>query len=575
MRAFTVTAAAALQVDVSSHEQSPLGALQAQFAAVEQQIKTAGRITPGVYSTVQKLQKMVTSIIEPAILESHAADQLLVLTVFREIISCDATYQKFLKGDKMAALAALKGVKTEFDHCGGSVEELKEKFAKCMDDRDVLVRHNNTVCCQEFAICSSPTGYGDCEIVKLEQGFAGCDYKAMTGEECFAHAKAMVEPLSGYFTNQDKKYEAVRFECAKFSAATKAKVAECAYLQEAVNAKVHETNEFAEQFNEAARKTEENCRTACSEYKECRAKTVAAYLKVVGPCEADNAYGSGGDCVKNRETDRKSEWEATQTISCLLKHYCDGGHFDEKNVEECKATIDAYHLAVTYPKVPEELPCEIPDCGACPGCDECLDRPYYQYETPCYATPLGEAPACMEEPECPEWCAETAEPKPTAAPVHLTFFFGSALPAGKKGILDTGKGYSQHGALTYGWNCDGDNKVDYSGGRRGTNRGGGLGLNHFDRSNTCRSGSEYLPVNFEVAVPNGEYKIHVNFGDEDVDSTQRMQAGCALEGEGVCDGSGKCIVDKSVTVTDGRLTVTGYGHDSSKCHSISELRISN
>mmetsp|Transcript_81922 Transcript_81922/g.219139 ORF Transcript_81922/g.219139 Transcript_81922/m.219139 type:complete len:756 (+) Transcript_81922:83-2350(+) len=163
MRAFTVTAAAALQVDVSSHEQSPLGALQAQFAAVEQQIKTAGRITPGVYSTVQKLQKMVTSIIEPAILESHAADQLLVLTVFREIISCDATYQKFLKGDKMAALAALKGVKTEFDHCGGSVEELKEKFAKCMDDRDVLVRHNNTVCCQEFAICSSPTGYGDCE----------------------------------------------------------------------------------------------------------------------------------------------------------------------------------------------------------------------------------------------------------------------------------------------------------------------------------------------------------------------------------------------------------------------------
>ena len=44
------------------------------------------------------------------------------------------------------------------------------KFAKCLDDRDVLVRHNNTVCCQEFAICSSPTGYGDCEVVKLEQG---------------------------------------------------------------------------------------------------------------------------------------------------------------------------------------------------------------------------------------------------------------------------------------------------------------------------------------------------------------------------------------------------------------------
>ena len=160
----------------------------------------------------------------------------------------------------------------------------------------------------------------------------------------------------------------------------KAKVAECAYLQEAVNAKVHETNEFAEQFNDAARATEQNCKKACAEYKECRAKTVAAYLKVVGPCEADNAYGSGGDCVKNREADRKSEWEATQIISCLLKHYCESGKFVEDELDTCKSLIDSYHLAITYPKVPEEIPCVIPECGECPGCDECLDRPYYQYE---------------------------------------------------------------------------------------------------------------------------------------------------------------------------------------------------
>jgi hypothetical protein len=400
--AFAVATATALHVEVSQRE-TPLAALQSEFAAVESQIKSAGKITPGVYATVQKLQSMVTSIIEPAIVESHAADQLLVLTVFREVIACDAQYKKFLNGDKAKAQTALSTVKTEFDHCGGTVEELKEKYAKCLDDRDVLVRHNNTVCCQEFAICSSPTGYGDCEIVKLEQGFAGCDYKTMTGEECFARARAMVAPLQGYFAGQDKKYEAVRYECAKFSAATKAKIAECSYLQEAVNAKVQETNAFGEQFNDAARTTEQNCRQACAEYKECRTKTVAAYLQVVGPCETTSSYG-GGDCVKNRESDRKNEWETTQTIACLLKHYCDGGHFDEKNVEDCKASISSYHLAVSYPKVPDEIPCEIPDCGSCPGCDECLDRPYYAYETPCYATPTDEAPTCVEQPECPEWC---------------------------------------------------------------------------------------------------------------------------------------------------------------------------
>ncbi len=117
-----------------------------------------------------------------------------------------------------------------------------------------------------------------------------------------------------------------------------AKIAECSYLQEAVNAKVRETNQFGEEFNDAARKTEQNCKQACAEYKECRAKTVAAYLQVVGPCETTSSYG-GGDCVKNRESDRKSEWETTQTIACLLKHYCDGGHFDEKNVEDCKVCL--------------------------------------------------------------------------------------------------------------------------------------------------------------------------------------------------------------------------------------------
>jgi hypothetical protein len=391
-------------MDVSQHT-TLLASLQREFAVVEAQIQSAGRVTPGVYATVQKLQNMVTTIIEPAIIESHAADQLLVLTVFREIVACDAVYKKFVNGDKAAAETALKSVKTEFDHCGGTVEGLKEKYSKCLDDRDVLVRHNNTVCCQEFALCSSPTGYGDCEIVKLEQGFVGCDYKAMTAMECFAQARALVTPLSGYFASQGKKYDAVRYECAKFSAATKAKIAECDYLQEAVNAKVRQTNDFGVRFNEAARGTEDACRHTCAEYKECRSKTVNAYLEAVGPCETTSSYG-GGDCVKNREADRKSEWETTQTIACMLKHYCEGGHFSEDNLEDCKASISSYHLAVSYPKIPDEMPCEIPDCGNCPGCDECVGRPYYSYETPCYATPMAEAPSCMEEPECPEWCAQ-------------------------------------------------------------------------------------------------------------------------------------------------------------------------
>jgi len=62
------------------------------------------------------------------------------------------------------------------------------------------------------------------------------------------------------------------------------------------------------------------------------------------------------------------------------------------------------HLVIDYPKVPELIPCEIPTCEACPGCDECLDRPYYQYETPCYSNGPANGCVSVEKPECPGWC---------------------------------------------------------------------------------------------------------------------------------------------------------------------------
>ena len=47
--------------------------------------------------------------------------------------------------------------------------------------------------------------------------------------------------------------------------------------------------------------------------------------------------------------------------------------------------------------------------------------------------------------------------------------------------------------------------MNYSGGRRGTNRDGGLGINHFDRNGDCQG-----PVNWEIAVPNGVYTAYVD-----------------------------------------------------------------
>ena len=113
----------------------------------------------------------------------------------------------------------------------------------------------------------------------------------------------------------------------------------------------------------------------------------------------------------------------------------------------------------------------------------------------------------------------------TATPVELVqtfsgeFYFGSSLPdtAGSDAILDDATGFAagRDNGLSYGWDCDGDTNVNYSGGKR-DNRNGGLGLNHFDRDGTCGTTTDPGNVNWSVAVPNGVCTVNVDFGETPV-----------------------------------------------------------
>ena len=99
-------------------------------------------------------------------------------------------------------------------------------------------------------------------------------------------------------------------------------------------------------------------------------------------------------------------------------------------------------------------------------------------------------------------CTSSAA-QPPSDPVAYEFYFGTAIPstAGDGALLDDGTGYAsgRSAGLTFGWNCDGNPDVDFSGGRRGLGRDGGLGINHFDRNGECPG-----PVNWEIEVPNGQ-----------------------------------------------------------------------
>lgn len=407
MRITTASVSAGLRVEIHSPELAAVPTLQNEFELMQQQIRTAGRITPGVYATVQKLSHMVATIIEPSILEAHASDQMLVDLLFSEITMCDATYSKFTMGKRKQSLAELAAEALEVKKSEDALAFKKQQYTKCLDDRDFLVARNSTVCCQATLACPGD-GYGDCDRVKLSEGFVGCDYKANTGEECFKNAKALVSPLEGYFAKNHMTYIRLQSECTNFDTALKAKFSECNYLLEAVNSHVNDINGVGSQVGNHSSDVAAEIIIQCASYDECHANTTAAYNKTVGPCARDQKEGEygvdQGACVMAREHDRKQEWDSTQIIKCMLDHYCAGGNFEEQLLEECKKSITNYHLAIRYPEVLPPLDC---DDGVFPDvlpADSCVDRPYDQFLGPCESLPLESAPMCVESGECPDWC---------------------------------------------------------------------------------------------------------------------------------------------------------------------------
>jgi len=256
--------------------------------------------------------------------------------VYKEIEACDEVYTQYLDQTIERGWEILNKTEKNIVTCTGDVQKLKASFAKCLDDRDLIIQHNNTVCCQEYAMCPHE---GDCEVVKLDQAYVGCDYKTRSHEECWAHAQTLISSLKGYFEEQDTRFERLRSQCTEFNAATKAKIAECAYLQEAVNSKVQEANELVEEFREQSQAFSDKSKDQCKTYMMCRKTKEAQYVQVAGPCEKGD-YAAGDGCVMNREQDRKNEWDATQLIKCMLEHYCQGGKFDEELLEKCKLSIE-------------------------------------------------------------------------------------------------------------------------------------------------------------------------------------------------------------------------------------------
>eukprot|EP00930_Biecheleria_cincta_P017729 TRINITY_DN1399_c0_g2_i1.p1 TRINITY_DN1399_c0_g2~~TRINITY_DN1399_c0_g2_i1.p1 ORF type:complete len:731 (-),score=72.81 TRINITY_DN1399_c0_g2_i1:151-2043(-) len=162
-----------------------------------------------------------------------------------------------------------------------------------------------------------------------------------------------------------------------------------------------------------------------------------------------------------------------------------------------------------------------------------------------------------------------------AASVSYSFLFGGQSHSSYSGaILDMGYGYGDYKTTegySYGWLCNGspmDSTQESSqrGGIRSPPRST-YGLNHFDRSNKCKSGSTYLPVTWKVGVPAGTYQVSVLFPES-------YKSKCSVMGTNAGCGTSSCTYTSTVTVGNDGFYIGGYGHDSGKCHSVGLVTIS-
>merc|ERR1712072_1190661 len=284
---------------------SSVSTLKHQFHELQMQLKDGAKVTPGVKDTIDKMIDMVTDEIEPAINDAHAADQ--------ETLNV-----------KMSAIAELNaGLESDVELLNGEADTVR----KLIDDQ-------TDRCCQK-----DNSAVLDVEYVPA---YVECDYTVPAGATCSKRARDAVSAIvTTPFTDGLALYRKLLGECAQLTqdladadSDTDAKIDDC------------QKKKLAE---DAASKL------AASEQARVQKQwdeTIAYYN---GNYTAKNTdYHHHKAIVVTQETDRKSEWEATQQIKCMLEAYKEGGQFDDATADACKEGI-VVNLDIGYPEEVQQL----------------------------------------------------------------------------------------------------------------------------------------------------------------------------------------------------------------------------
>mmetsp|Transcript_34620 Transcript_34620/g.83577 ORF Transcript_34620/g.83577 Transcript_34620/m.83577 type:complete len:393 (+) Transcript_34620:73-1251(+) len=354
---------------------APLAALQEQLAHVKESMQVAGKITPGVYKHVQSMKALIVNTIEPAIKDSHEAQQKLIDLAHSGVE--DAMDNELTNWVNATYPILCDNILDQWKIYNDSVIGINASRKDCNSNGE------------EYRVGYRAAEQSKCTLEQMRvkhylpgRGSAVCQYHSASPDSCYeAYQETLLEQIASLevFRNDKKRYDDQK---AKHEREVKA---------------AHTHRAAAE----TAKQRCEGLADAAEDAKEAyESKVSSLKQKIDSKCSASNTeYGQAvqtltDECDRalRNETDRIAEWNSTQIIKCMLDLYCGGKMWTEEELEKCKDDIQ-YPFAIQCPSTPGPNP-------------RCPPVPF--------PTPLDPVPGCCDVPDpdpviCPEHSDPTCE----------------------------------------------------------------------------------------------------------------------------------------------------------------------
>jgi len=179
-----------------------------------------------------------------------------------------------------------------------------------------------------------------CDFVQLSDAYVTCDYRTESYEACGARATQLIANVKQYFEDRHSEYSRKKPACIDASADLdeKKKLYDSARLVYTLN--MEQLNVLVSNYNREIGRIKASDDAICAAWARCHDDASVAYKRIT-------------DLTLSRVANRKREFVAASTISCMLTSFLNGGAFDDTTMRACNDSVSlSMHLDIIKPSSP-------------------------------------------------------------------------------------------------------------------------------------------------------------------------------------------------------------------------------